>query len=145
MAGKAFRFEVITPDATVYDGDVAALSLPAGGGSIGILADHAPMVCTIETGAVRISEAGGGERYLMVGDGFIEVADNRVKLLAEVGERAEDIDLERAEAAERRALERLRDRVRADTDFERARAALTRAMTRVKIVRDLAARGRQRS
>lgn len=138
MAGKTFRFELITPDRTVFDGEVVSLSIPTGGGTIGILPGHAPLVCTVDVGPVRIEDVDGKFQYLMVGDGFLEVQEKTVKLLAEVGERASDIDVARAEAAEKRALERLRSRLKADTDFERARIALTRAMTRLRIVRDLA-------
>jgi F-type H+-transporting ATPase subunit epsilon len=144
MAGKTFRFELITPDRTVFNGEVASLSVPTGGGSIGVLPGHAPMVCTVDVGPVRIEDSAGNQSYFMVGDGFLEVQRGEVKLLAEVGERADQIDVARAEESERRALERLRERVKADTDFERARAALSRAMTRIKIARDLVPRQRRR-
>jgi F-type H+-transporting ATPase subunit epsilon len=134
---KTFRLEVVTPDRTVYDGPVIAIRVPAEGGSLGILAHHAPLVCTLETGVVHITEPDGGVRYLMTGDGFLEVKDNHARILAEVGEREEHIDLERAAAAEKRARERLRERLEADFDLARAEAALARALIRQKILRDL--------
>ena len=135
MAEKTFQFELITPDRAVFEGAVVSVSVPTGGGSIGILVNHAPLVSLVETGAVRVVDEKGQELLFMVGDGFLEVNDNHVRIMAEVGERESDIDLERAEKAEKRALERLKESVAADVDFERAKQALTRAMTRIKIVR----------
>jgi len=135
---KTFSVEFITPDNTVFQGEATAVRVPAEGGSLGILANHAPLVATTEVGVARVDTVGGDPVYMLVGDGFIEVCDNQVSILAELGERDDDIDLERAEEAERRALERLKDRASGEVDFERAKASLTRAMTRIKILRDLA-------
>ena len=96
------------------------------------------MVATLEVGAARVDTADGEQVVMMIGDGFLEVRDNQVKVLAELGELRDEIDLARAEEAERRALARLKDRAGAEVDFNRAKASLTRAMTRIKILRDLA-------
>lgn len=135
---KTFNVEFITPDKAVFEGEATSVVLPSDGGSIGILAGHAPLVATLDVGVARVDTVDGEQVLMMVGDGFIEVRDNQVKVLAELGERDDEIDLARAEEAERRALERLKDRVVQEVDFNRAKAALTRAMTRIKILRDLA-------
>ncbi|MAE65595.1 MAG: ATP synthase F1 subunit epsilon [Phycisphaeraceae bacterium] len=135
---KTFHVEVITPDTTVFEGDAVSLTVPAEGGSLGVLAGHAPLVSTLEVGVACVVGADGSSSYLMIGDGFLEIRDNEVKILAEVGERADAIDLARAEEAERRALDRLKNRQAKDVDFSRAKASLTRALTRIKIIRDLA-------
>jgi F-type H+-transporting ATPase subunit epsilon len=137
MMAKTFRLEVITPDRTVFTGDVVQLKITGEDGGMGILVNHAPMVAVVATGPARLDFPDGSNQWLMLGDGFLEVRDNQVKVLAEVGEKADEIDLPRAEAAERRALERLKAAGVAEVDFARARAALTRAMTRLKILRDL--------
>lgn len=133
-----FNVEFITPDRTVYKGEAKALVLPAEGGSLGILPNHAPLVAALEVGAARVDPAHGESTYLMIGEGFVEVRDNDVKILAQLGERDDEIDLARAEEAEKRALERLRERASQEVDFNRAKAALTRASTRLRILRDLA-------
>ena len=136
---KTLNVEFITPDRTVFEGEATEVILPVeGGGSIGVLAGHAPLVATLEVGIARVDKADGEQVFMIVGDGFIEVRDNEVKVLAELGERDDEIDLARAEEAERRNRERLKDRVAQEVNFDRAKASLTRAMTRIKILRDLA-------
>ena len=76
-----------------------------------------------------------------IGGGFIEVQPDQVTVLADAAERAEEIDLERAEAARRRAEERLRSRTQENVDFARAEAALRRAMTRIKVTKLRRSRG----
>ena len=135
---KTLNVEFITPDRTVFEGEATEVILPVEGGSIGVLAGHAPLGATLEVGIARVDKADGEQVFMIVGDGFIEVRDNEVKVLAELGERDDEIDLARAEEAERRNRERLKDRVAQEVDFDRAKASLTRAMTRIKILRDLA-------
>ena len=135
---KSFHVEFITPDKSVFEGEATSVVLQAEGGSLGIRAGHAPMVATLEVGAARVDTADGEQVVMMIGDGFLEVRDNQVKVLAELGELRDEIDLARAEEAERRALARLKDSAGAEVDFNRAKASLTRAMTRIKILRDLA-------
>jgi F-type H+-transporting ATPase subunit epsilon len=133
---KLFRLEVITPERTVFDGDVQSVMLPAESGAMSVLAGHAPLVATLETGAAKVVKADGGRTWLMLGDGFVEVTRNHVRVLADVGEPDDAIDVKRAEESERRARERLKARA-ADVDLVRAEAALARALVRKKIVRDL--------
>lgn len=139
---KTFRLEVITPDRAVYDGQVASVTVPTEGGAIGILYNHAPLVSTLSVGVLTVNEAGGGTTYLMVGEGFVEIRNNHVRVLAEVGEREDQIDVERAAEAEKRARERLKARKDADFDLVRVEAALARALMRQRILKDLAPRKR---
>lgn len=131
-----FHLEVVTPDATVYMGEVTSVTAPAEDGRIGVLSGHAPLCCTIAVGEVLVREAGGGERRFLVGDGFLEVARNTCRILAAVGEAAEEIDLVRAEAAEKRARERLHARRDVQFDLARAEVALAKAMVRLKLGRE---------
>jgi F-type H+-transporting ATPase subunit epsilon len=137
MADKTFELVVVTPERTIYRGEVHSLVLPGANGLVGILADHAPFVTAIDTGPVKIEEVPGKPFFLLVSNGFFEVAGNKARLLAEVGERADEIDVERARAAEKRARERLLESRRPDIDLVRAEAALRRAVARQKLVRDL--------
>ncbi len=137
---NTLNVEVITPDATVFQGEATQIILTSGGGAMGILPDHAPLVATLDLGPARVDLPDGGQVFLMVGDGFLEVRDNQVKVLAQVGERDEQIDVERAERSIDRAKERLARRAEAktDIDFDRVERSLARARIRVKILRDLA-------
>ncbi len=131
-----FKLELVTPDATVFSGEVTTLTAPAEGGRLGILAGHAPLCCTISPGEVVVREASGATRSFMVGDGFLEMAADTCRILASVGEPADAIDLARAEASERRARERLKAHTGQDFDLARAEAALARAVVRLKLGRD---------
>ncbi len=133
---KVFRLEVITPERTVFDGDVQSVTLPAEDGAMSVLAGHAPLVATLEIGPAKVVKADGTKSWLMLGDGFVEVTHNHVRVLADVGEPEDTIDLKRAEESERRARERLKSKA-GDLDLVRAEAALARALVRKKIVRDL--------
>jgi F-type H+-transporting ATPase subunit epsilon len=134
---KPFRLQVVTPDRTVYDESVVSVTVPAEGGRLGILANHAPLIAVLDIGEVDIVEADGDKRMLMTGHGFLEVKDNHVRILARVGERDDEIDLERAESAEKRARERLKAQRGTGVDLARAEAARARAVVREKIARDI--------
>jgi F-type H+-transporting ATPase subunit epsilon len=94
--------------------------------------NHAPLLTLLEPGELRLKR-GEQEQVLAVSGGFLEVADNQVVVLADSAERAEEIDIARAEEARRRAQERLSSHA-PDLDFERARAALLRALARLHAV-----------
>jgi F-type H+-transporting ATPase subunit epsilon len=132
----AFHLELVTPDATVYKGEVTSVTAPGEDGLLGILSGHAPLCCTIAVGEVTAREVGGGERHFLVGDGFLEVSSNTCRILAAVGEAAEAINVTRAEAAEKRARERLKARRDVQFDLARAEAALSRALVRLKLGRE---------
>jgi F-type H+-transporting ATPase subunit epsilon len=125
------RLEFVTPEGVVAHEEVDEVQLPGEEGYMGILPGHAPLLASLRTGEMWYRK--GGERhYAFVAGGFVEVLPDRVAILAQVAERAEDIDHERAEAAKRRAEKLLTGPV-ADMDFERARIALLRALTRLRV------------
>ena len=100
-------------------------------GFFGVLPGHAPLLAALRTGEMWYRK-GGEKKFAFVAGGFAEIVAERVSILAQVAERAEDIDLARAEASKRRAEERLAARPGvAEMDFERARIALLRAITRL--------------
>ena len=139
---KTFTLEVITPEQTVFDGEITSLVVPAAGGDLGVWANHAALLTPIETGDVKVTLEGGGELHKMVSDGFLEVEHNHAHLLVEIGERADQIDTDRALRAEERARKRLHDeRAVAGMDIARAEAALRRALTRQKISRGMKSTG----
>jgi len=142
---KEFHLRIVTPDRTVVDRKVVAVSFMGMDGSYGILADHAPMMTATQPGVVRITESDGSRRDLVTTDGFAEVRDNVLTLVCEAGERAEEIDVERAREAERRARERIEQiRKGQPGDLPRAEAALRRAMLRQLVGRRAGTRERVR-
>ena len=138
---KKFHLDVITPEKTVFDGDIVSLVVPAEGGSLGVLANHAPLITPVEIGDAKAVDADGKEVWFLLTDGFLEVESNHARLLVAVAERGEDIDEARAHEAESRARERLKKRSQTDFDLARAEAALRKAMIRQKIKRGLKSSG----
>ena len=133
------RLQFVTPEKSIAHDDVDEVQLPLADGYAGILPGHAPMLAALRTGQMWYRK-GGETHYGFVSGGFVEVTGDRVSVLARIAERGEDIDLERAEAAKRRAEERIGKPVM-EIDTERARIALLRAISRL----DAASRsGRQR-
>jgi F-type H+-transporting ATPase subunit epsilon len=131
---KEFKLRIITPERTVFDGAVTSVVVPGALGSMGILANHAPLVSPLETGEAKVTLPDGTVRYYLVSGGFVEVADNDARILADVGEAPDQIDETRARQAEVRARERLKHRKDPEFDLARAEASLTRALMRIRIV-----------
>src|SRR5689334_24348580 len=128
---KSIRLEFVTPERAIAHEDVDEVELPGEEGFFGVLPGHAPLLAALKTGEMWYRK-GTQITHAFLGGGFAEVTPERVSILAPVAERAEDIDLARAEAAKRRAEERLA-RPAADVDFERARIALLRAISRLDV------------
>ena len=127
------RLEIVTAERVVYSEDVSVLVAPGADGELGILPSHAPLLTTLEPGEIRVTKD-GEDTYMVVSGGFLEVIGNRVTILADTAERADEIDLERAEAAMQRAQERIASRP-ADADLERALASMRRSSARLNVAR----------
>ncbi len=130
---KTLKLKILTPEGPVFDGTVTTVVAPATKGSMGILPGHTSLVTSLETGVVRADFSDGAPHFFMVSGGFLEVADDEVRILADVGEEDEAIDLARATKAAERAKQRLRERSAQDFDLARAEAALARAVTRLRV------------
>ncbi len=102
----ALALEIVTPERLLVREDVTAIQAPASTGYLGILPGHAPLLAELGTGYLNY-EAGGKRWYLAVHGGYIEILADRVRLLATGAERAEEIDVERAKAAMKRAQEQI--------------------------------------
>ncbi|MBF8266908.1 MAG: atpC [Dehalococcoidia bacterium] len=127
------KVEIITAERVVYSEDVDVVVAPGIEGELGILPHHAPLMTTLQSGEIRVRK-GGEEISMAVSGGFLEVMANKVTILADSAERAEEIDEARAQEAMRRAEERLRTHA-SDVDLERAVAALRRSQARLKVAR----------
>jgi F-type H+-transporting ATPase subunit epsilon len=131
----SLRLEFVTPERAIAHEDVDEVQLPGEEGYFGVLPGHAPLLAALQTGEMWYRR-GGEKHYAFVAGGFAEVLPDRVSILAQVAERAEDIDLQRAEASKRRAEERLAKAAAiSEVDLERARIALLRAVTRLDVSR----------
>lgn len=125
------KFEIVTAERLVYSEDVDIVIAPGIEGQLGILPNHAPLLTMLQPGELVVRKE-GEEAAMFVSGGFLEVMQNRVTVLADVAERAEEIDVVRAEEARRRAEERLRERP-PEADLAAAEAALRRALVRIKV------------
>jgi F-type H+-transporting ATPase subunit epsilon len=129
---KHLRLEFVTLERAIVHDDVDEVELPGEEGYIGVLPGHAPLLAALKTGEMWYRK-GTERKYAFLAAGFVEIVPDRVSVLAEVAERAEDIDLARAEASKRRAEERLARQSSTEIDYERARIALLRALTRLQV------------
>ncbi|UJX42531.1 F0F1 ATP synthase subunit epsilon [Desulfovibrio sp. JY] len=123
--------EIVTPDKLVLSQDVEYVGAPGLLGEFGVMANHIPFLSALGIGSLMY-KAGGKAHYVFVSGGFAEVSGNKVTVLAEVAERPEDIDVERARKAQERAKQRL-EREREKVDFARAQASMQRAFYRMKV------------
>ncbi len=125
------HLEIVTAERVVLSDDVDMISAPTRDGRVGILPRHAPLLTVLEVGELEIVKNGVRTPYALSG-GFMEVLPNRVTILADTVERADEIDEARAERARVRAEERIRQR-QSDQDMVLAEAELRRAMVRIKV------------
>ncbi len=126
-----FQFEIVTPEKLVARDVAEEMQIPGKNGYLGILPGHAPLITELGVGEISYRINGYTHR-LAVAWGFAEVLPDRVTILAETAERAEEIDVKRAEQAKQRAEQRLRSG-NTETDFNRAQVALERAETRLQV------------
>ena len=125
--------EIVTPDRALLSEEVDEVVVPGAEGELGVLPGHTPLLSTLRVGELWYRK-GPEKHYLLVAFGFVEILPDKVTVLAQVGERAQDIDIERAERAKRRAEERLSGpSPRGDFDLERARVALLKSIIRLQV------------
>ena len=123
--------EIVTPDRSIAHGEVDEVVVPGAEGSFGVLPGHTPLLSTLSVGEIEYRR--GNERsYVAVSFGFAEVLPDRVTVLAQIAEASDEIDVTRAEAAVKRARERL-DRPVAEMDYERARLSLLKSLVRLQV------------
>jgi len=129
------RCEIVSQDRMVFEGDVDIVVLPGSAGEMGILPHHAPLLTTLKYGVVKVRTKDKEEIFTVAG-GVAEVQPDIVTVLADAAENIREIDLDRAEAARRRAEEMLEKGLPADTDTYLAiEAALRRSNLRLDAVR----------
>lgn len=131
-----YKLSIVTPEKKFYEDEVNSIIAPGSLGYLGILTDHAPLITELVSGKLTVKDTKGQEKIFAISGGFLEVLKNNVTILADSIEPVEDIDMGRAEAALKRAKERLKSKDE-DIDKPRAEFALTRALNRIKIFRQV--------
>src|SRR5450631_3074655 len=143
MASRnTIHVEIVTAERELFNGEADVVSAPGSEGRLGILPGHAALLAVLAPGELRIGLQSTND-VMFVSGGFIEVSHNRVTVLADTAEHADEIDTARAEAARLRAEERLKD-IKSNTDRAAALAALQRALYRLKVVDTSRHRGHRR-
>ena len=125
------KFEIVTAERIVYSDEVDVVVPPGVEGQLGILPQHAPLMTMLQPGELMVRKD-GEEESMFVSGGFLEVRANKVVILADTAERADEIDLSRVEEAKRRAEERLHQAAD-EVDLTRAQAAMLRSLMRLKV------------
>jgi len=125
------RVDVVTAEKVVFSDDVDIVVAPGVQGELGVLPHHTPLMTTLQPGELRMRK-GGEEFSLAISGGFLEVRPDRIIILADAAERAEEIDIARAESAKARARERLTHPT-PDVDLSVAEAALSRSLARIRV------------
>ncbi len=127
--------EIVSQDRIVYQGNPDIVVLPGEGGEMGVLPNHAPLLSVLRFGVIRV-RSGGESQYFTVAGGVVEVQPDQVTVLADAAENVQEINLQRAEEARKRAEELLKEGVGKDTDsYLQIQAALKRSNLRLDAAR----------
>lgn len=127
---KLFEAKILTPDGTIFEGQVESIRVPGSMGDLQVLINHANLLATLDIGPVSLLDSTGKTQKFAVSGGVIDVNDNVISLFAEAAEHCENINVERARASKERAEQRVKDLT---MDQVRAEASLKRAMNRLKV------------
>jgi F-type H+-transporting ATPase subunit epsilon len=133
MLPDAIQLVIVTPERQILNETVLQVTLPGADGYLGVLPGHAPLITEIGIGELTYRTSGGQTGLLAAIRGFAEVLPERVSVLAETAELAGEIDLPRAQAALKRAEERI-TKGGENLDWDRATLALQRALVRIQVV-----------
>ncbi|MFA5359544.1 MAG: ATP synthase F1 subunit epsilon [Patescibacteria group bacterium] len=136
MSDKFIKFEIVTPERVVLKEEIKQITLPTKAGEITVLPDHIPLVSSLVPGVIHVKRRNGEDEIISISGGFLEVLKDKVVILADTAERAEELDMDRAEEAHRRAAE-LKEKARRgeDVNFAEVNAAIERELARTKAVK----------
>ena len=132
------KLDIVAAERIVYSEEVDEVIAPGVEGQLGILPHHAPLMTILQSGELVVKR-GNEEDIMAISGGFLEVRPDRVIILADSAERAEEIDMERAEAARKRAEQRMAEKP-PDLDTARVEASLRRAVARLAVAEKIKAR-----
>lgn len=130
---NTINFEIVTPEKTVMKDVITQVTVPTKDGEITVLPKHIPLVASLKPGVIELITASGEKMIIAVSGGFIEVLQNKVVILADSAERAEEIDLDRAEEAHKRAEDIKKEARHFDTErFATISATIAKELARTK-------------
>ncbi|HNV12357.1 MAG TPA: F0F1 ATP synthase subunit epsilon [bacterium] len=130
---KRIKFEIATPERVVLKEEILQVTVPTQEGEITVLPKHSPLVSILKPGVLELKKLDGEIEIISVSGGFVEVLLNKVIILADTAERAEEIDIERAEEARKRAEESLKDMRSVDaSQFAQLAAQIEKELARVR-------------
>ena len=128
---RTYALEILTPERQFFSGQVQALTIPAPDGALTVLAGHAPLIVPLVVGVLRIKQDDVWQEAF-TSEGFMEVRSSSVLVFTQACEWPQEIDARRAQAAEQRAAERLRQK-RSKSEYKQSKIALARAMARLRV------------
>jgi F-type H+-transporting ATPase subunit epsilon len=129
----ALKIEIVTPERKLVSDEATEIIIPGKRGYMGILPGHAPLISELAVGEISYRKVDGSTRHLACAWGFVEVLPDKVTILAEIAESAEDIDVERARAARERAEGALKAGIGSMEEQEKANNELLLATTRLEV------------
>jgi F-type H+-transporting ATPase subunit epsilon len=130
---NTLKLEIVTPDATVYSEDVEMVTLPGVEGQMGIYPQHVRLMTQLVPGEL-IVQKGGHDSFLAVGEGLVEITNERVAIVTDMAVPAENIDEAKAEEARQRAAARLREKL-SSQEVASVNAALARSLAQLSVRR----------
>lgn len=136
MSDKIINFEIVTPERTVLKEKIAQVSVPTKMGEITVLPNHIPLVASLMPGVIEVVKTDGTREIMSISGGFIEVLKDKVVILADTAERAEEIDMKRAEEARRRAEQTIKEMRKFDQkSFTDVSARIAKELARTRAVK----------
>ena len=138
---NTFHVDVVSAESSIFSGEAEFVALPGEAGELGIYPKHTPLITRIRPGAVRIQTAGGGEEFVFVAGGILEVQPNGVTVLADTAIRGGDLDEAKALEAKKMAEELMQSQD-AQIDYAKAQAELASAIAQLAAIQRLRSRGR---
>ncbi|MFC5477528.1 F0F1 ATP synthase subunit epsilon [Massilia suwonensis] len=138
---NTIHVDVVSAEAQIFSGEATFVALPGEAGELGIYPKHTPLITRIRPGAVRIEVAGGGEEFVFVAGGILEVQPNGVTVLADTAIRGADLDEAKAQSA-KQAAEELMQSQDAQIDYAKAQAELASAIAQLAAIQRLRSKGR---
>jgi len=129
------KFKIVTPERAVYEDEIDQVTLPTAEGEITVLPNHIPLISVLVPGELT-AKKGDEEIAMAVSGGMIEVRENEITILADTAERAEEINVKRAEEARERAEKLKEEKIRMDeTEYAAVAALMERNLARIRVAR----------
>ena len=138
---NTIHVDVVSAEEQIFSGQATFVALPGEAGELGIYPKHTPLITRIRPGAVRIEVAGGGEEFVFVAGGILEVQPNGVTVLADTAIRGADLDEAKAQEAKRQAEELMQNQ-ESQIDYAKAQAELAAAIAQLAAIQRLRSKGR---